>query len=244
MKKVLKEDLTLRSSDQPLGDNKSQWMTSLHNYGLLKNIRLLDMLLPGSHDSAAVAMDGDKHCGSFWLSNDMANKVAKNQDMSIWDQLQNGIRFLDIRVIESTSFHGWEYPLHHTYLVDSSQTNTLYDAFDVVQNFLNQNPSETVVIRVDGNNGCRVGERSEHENRWISNIDSRSQFLLMKDKSTIQMFMTSLQGKAIVDIRSSGASHEAWPGQGFGIEGAYFSDSEGPFEYGEFYKNLDGLADK
>jgi hypothetical protein len=46
-------------ADSALGDNPSRWMTSLFNKGLLDGASLNDLVLPGSHNSAAVALESE-----------------------------------------------------------------------------------------------------------------------------------------------------------------------------------------
>lgn len=74
------------------------WVREL--YALRKDIRLLDMFIPGSHDS-----------GTYRMLTYHQN-WARTQDLSVYDQLAIGTRYLDIRL----SRIGGEYYVMHTFM--------------------------------------------------------------------------------------------------------------------------------
>ena len=227
-------------SDDALGSDPSRWMASLYNNGLMNTVTLNDLVLPGSHNSAAVALEAEKHCGRINLQVDaLAEEVAKNQDIGLTEQLRQGIRFLDLRVIENTNFYGLKYPLHHSYLIHEGHTKTLYQAFNVVEIFLNENPMETVVIRVDGYDGCREAGQ-DHKTLWKAEISRRPRLRLL-EKEHLNGDISFLQGKALIDIDRT-QIYEDWPGPNFGAD--TWNDNDGPFEYGRYYKHKDGRSDK
>ena len=227
-------------ADSALGNNPSRWMTSLFNKGLLDGASLNDLVLPGSHNSAAVALESEKHCGAANLQIDtLADEIAQNQDISIEEQLRQGIRFLDLRVIEHTSFRGIKYPLHHAYLIHPPYTNQLYDAFSIVEQFLDDNPMEIVIIRVDGYGKCREAGK-DHKTLWKAEISRRPSLKLMV-KEHVSGPIAFLKGQALIDI-SRDQIYEDWPGPDFGAD--TWDDNDGPFEYGKYFKGKDGLADK
>ena len=102
----------------------ASWMSSLADYRKLSSISI-----PGTHDSGAL------HDPWYWRD------TAKCQDLSIAEQLQAGVRFLDIRCCNVQDkfeiYHGW---------VDQQLT------FDAVlqdcSSFLTENPSEVIIMSV------------------------------------------------------------------------------------------------
>lgn len=226
-------------ADNALGSDESKWMESLHIKGLMQGIVLNDLVLPGSHNSAAVSLSSGLHCGRVDLQLDsFANEVAQNQDLPIDSQLKMGIRFFDLRVIENTSFEGKEYPLHHTYLV-KDRIDTLYKAFDAIDEFLRVRPFETVVVRVDGYTDCKE-EGKDHTAFWTKDILRRQRFELLASEH-LSTNLVDLKGMALVDVDRINIK-EDWPGSGFGAHTR--DDEEGPFKYGQFYKNKVGDRNK
>ena len=110
------------------------------------NLLLSQIALPGTHDSAAY---GD------WISS------VKTQSLNFNEQLKYGIRVFDIRVRHTNN----RFALHHgpVYL------NVMFDSFlSNVNDFLKNNPSETVLFRLkeewnaDNNNTRELAETLQH----------------------------------------------------------------------------------
>lgn len=98
--------------------------------------------LAGSHDSATAFVD--------------FKSFAKCQDLTIKEQLDIGIRLLDIRLC----FENGKFPLIHSVAncyIDSNSKNRLYfeDVFNDCLRFLKSNPLETVVMSVKMDRGFR-----------------------------------------------------------------------------------------
>lgn len=96
------------------------WMNSVRSTLLLS-----DLTIPGTHDSAA------KHGGGLF----------QTQTLSIPEQLQAGVRYLDLRLalVKGT------FRLHHGPM---DMKLSLTEALQSIKQFLVQNPSETVIICV------------------------------------------------------------------------------------------------
>lgn len=106
--------------------SKAVWMRYLDD-----DLKLNQLSLPGTHDSMA------------HKSNLLGLDVTRTQTMDLWSQLTSGIRALDIRLYYEPNSQ--EFSIHH------GPVHVGYDLDDVlttVQNFLNQYPSETVVMRL------------------------------------------------------------------------------------------------
>jgi hypothetical protein len=212
-----------------LGNHKGRWITHLSNQlGSRKNtIQLKDFVLPGSHNSAAISMDSD-WCGNgrtLWAEASR-NKVAKCQEDPIWKQLWNGIRYLDLRIVDSSSFNNLRYPLHHTYLINSGYDRTLYDAIKTIDGFLNSNPGEFVIARIKARGGC--GSRQGGWKNYFALLQRWFPRLQEYRSNDLNRSLGSLQGKIFVDI-----SNKHWENYigGEGVDGEEHSVNDGnPFE--------------
>lgn len=123
------------SSNAPWDGNRARWMTQLDD-----DIAIQDLSVPGTHDSAA--LEGFTHFN-----------LSETQTWKIEEQLQNGIRFLDLRV---------KIMFQHKGLAMYHGDDALYDparphGFDqlyykaVLQkcvDFLKQNPREVIILSV------------------------------------------------------------------------------------------------
>ncbi len=95
----------------------SSWMSHIKDDTLLK-----DVVIPGSHDSGCDEM--------MWM--------AKTQNRSVLQQLECGTRYFDLRVSKEDD----GYKMFHGPIKAGNFVTILED----VNNFLNQNPSETLVL--------------------------------------------------------------------------------------------------
>ena len=84
---------------------RAEWMTDLGKD--IRDVPLTELTIPGSHDSGTYAADGDGHtsqdhvapvCESDVSSDAICQSYAKAQDRSIEQQLNDGIRYFDLRV--------------------------------------------------------------------------------------------------------------------------------------------------
>ncbi len=108
--------------------------------GLPDNLLLSEVNLPGTHNSAT------KYVNFSFFS--------QCQNASIYDQLNMGIRFLDIRVEEADN----RLKLVHSFCDCFKPTNKkevlfLDDVIEACSEFLKKNPSETIVFSLKRDNG-------------------------------------------------------------------------------------------
>lgn len=88
-------------------ENKSGWMEK--TFAAAPQTRLRDIVIPGTHDSGTYAITSSSALDpndSSWYYSFAKGTVAdwaKTQDMRIYDQLRQGIRYLDLRV---TKYNG------------------------------------------------------------------------------------------------------------------------------------------
>ena len=118
----------------------NSWMS-----GLQDNISISKISIPGTHDSGA-RVDAPVISGT-----------AKTQDLSIAEQLNAGVRFLDIRCRHIDN----AFTIHHGAIY---QNLNFDDVLNACYAFLNSHPSETIIMSVkeeyDASNTTRSFEQT------------------------------------------------------------------------------------
>lgn len=105
----------------------SNWMESFQNYNLV------DLpIIPGTHHSALLT--------PAWFYTYLPWAWAKCQTMSLMNQLDNGVRFLDLRVFVDVEAR--DVIISHTFLSNTS----LLEALIVIGEFLQLHPSEGLIV--------------------------------------------------------------------------------------------------
>ena len=110
--------------------NYSSWMSLLPN-----SINIKDLAIPGTHDSCAINFI------NYGLKNDYVKIRARNQRWSLDEQLQSGIRYLDLRP-------GYKGLIYHSKYIT---TLTFEEVFQILKIFLQSHPTETVILRIQFN---------------------------------------------------------------------------------------------
>ena len=114
-----------KNSSSHIGANKNDWMCKLN-----ANKKLRDVVLPGTHNSASSTI-------SKWS---LFSGVAICQNLSIYQQLNAGARYLDVRVCshknDIMTCHG---------IVKGGK---LADVLDEVEVFLCDNPKEFIIFEI------------------------------------------------------------------------------------------------
>lgn len=114
--------------------NLRNWMSQIPD-----NVYLSKMSIPGTHDSGAMYE---------WKKIISISGSAKAQSLTIKEQLEAGVRYLDIRVNHDMKiYHG-----------SVDQKLNLEDVLKVLGAFLSQNPSETVIMSVKPENTNKLSE--------------------------------------------------------------------------------------
>jgi hypothetical protein len=233
--------LLTSDNDDYLGTDKAQWMTALANKlgSDTANVYLKDFVLPGSHNSAAYWLKG-RNCGFGGSLNEHdMNRKARCQSKSILEQLEAGIRYLDIRVINNEDFDGdgIEYPLHHTFVVnDQADVKTMEEALNKIVEFLDRpNSEEFVVARIKGQSCDNVnGQRHWTQKFDDIRLSSQNKIFTYQSSTHLNYSMDDLKGKLFVDI--NGYHKEVYK-EGTGV-GLYYKPWEGnPFDIAENIKN-------
>jgi 1-phosphatidylinositol phosphodiesterase len=133
----------LRVSADELANNQvnsRNWMSKIDDNTIITNLSI-----PGTHNSGT--------SGYKWP--DPCIKYARCQELNILEQLQCGVRFLDLRI----ALVGKKEVLRITHGKCRTTFLTLSDAFKQIAEFLYENPTEAVIclLRVEEGDKEKVG---------------------------------------------------------------------------------------
>ena len=126
--------------DANIGYSNPNWMSKIPG-----NKKISELSIPGTHGSIAL------HGASFIDEN-----ITRNQRMSITTQLNSGIRYLDIRARRT----GNSFAMHHGIVY---QQKMFGDILNEMTAFLNQNPNETILMRLKEDYEAESGSLSFEE---------------------------------------------------------------------------------
>lgn len=169
---LIKNGLSKTAISKTNSYSSKTWMTALPD-----NLDIRQVSIPGTHDSG---------------SKDLFD-LAKCQDMSIQDQLNLGIRFLDLRFtpVGRGSFTNFSIKISHTFITSTD----LKEVFRDVHIFLTNNPNETVLIKIarDVSASSTVPEVNN-----TNNTAFYKEYNLYKNNIKVENFLTqTLVAKAI-----------------------------------------------
>lgn len=133
---------TVPETVEKLSGNLSAWMALLPD-----STRLINLLLPGTHDAATDA---------FTISSVQVRKHLQCQSGDFDAQYAAGARCFDIRVADDLR-------LHHS---EAATTHTLVDFLTAVDRWLTQHPTETVVMLLKRENG-----KERQERQWLEAVE-------------------------------------------------------------------------
>ncbi|MDO5746122.1 MAG: hypothetical protein Q4P66_00435 [Actinomycetaceae bacterium] len=102
--------------------NTAHWMRSLDDYHPITRLAI-----PGTHDT---------------MTHTCPQRYYRTQHLSLWDQLQCGTRFFDLRLTKNMV------AAHREWISDIS----VHDIFSTLMTFLEQNPSEFIMARIQNAN--------------------------------------------------------------------------------------------
>ena len=121
-----------------------EWMSVIRD-----DTKLTEITIPGTHDSCARKFHNEDPFG-------VTSGISKCQNLTIREQLDAGVRFLDVRCEVDASSHSVKTVHGSTDCWNGDDYYYLDYCFRDVYNFLAEHPSETVLISIkedDGGNG-------------------------------------------------------------------------------------------
>lgn len=172
------------------------WMKSVSNNTLLCNINI-----PGTHDS-----------GTRYTEALITGIVASCQDDSITQQLNKGIRYLDLRVDTDMNINHAGVLCYTKILTISKYKLTLSKVLNKVNSFLKEHPSETVIVQIKK-------EGKENKNKdfvtEVNKVLSKYSSLYSKSEDINKLKLGDVRGKFIVFSRDkhpdSAYQYKGWP---------------------------------
>jgi len=157
--------------------NNPEWMSRVDG-----SKRVSELSLPGTHDSMSIKS------GDIW----------QNQTMTLMQQLDSGVRVFDMR----TRHINDGFRMHHGII---AQDTYFDDVLSDINNFLEANPSETVLFRL----------RSEHssENNTRSYEETLKEYLA----STTRRYTGSSDNPSLDEVRGQFVILQEFSGADYGI---------------------------
>lgn len=162
--------------------SNNAWMNKIND-----QVKIRDMSIPGTHDSAAL-FGGD---------------IAATQTLSITQQLNSGIRFLDIRLRHIND----KFAIHHGIVYEKQMFG---DILNKVRNFLMDNPSEFIFIRVK-EEYSPVNNTRSFEDTFNSYVNMNSDIVWIPSSKGENPQLGDVRGK-IVFLQNFAPSNYDWFG--------------------------------
>ena len=119
----------------------SDWMSVIRD-----ETKLTEITMPGTHDSCARKFHNEDPFG-------VTSGISKCQNLTISEQLNAGVRFLDVRCEVDASSHSVKTVHGSTDCWNGDNYYYLDFCFQDVYNFLAAHPSETVLISIKEDDG-------------------------------------------------------------------------------------------
>ena len=119
------------SAARPHDKSNARWMTLLHSTA--PKTKLKSLKIPASHDSCTYSIPS-------WIP---FSSVGQTQRLNLYQQLNHGVRYFDIRVGVKGEDPEKVYIQHGL-----CKGNKLSDNLSQVRKFLDENPGEFVAIRI------------------------------------------------------------------------------------------------
>ena len=177
-------------SDAKGGTSKSkEWMKDVEGTKFISQLSI-----PGTHDSGALYSIGDV--------------AGKCQDLSIEKQLDNGARFLDIRL----ELKGGQLKVVHG-IVD--ERDTFPNVIETCRKFLNKHNSETIIMSVKEENLAEKGEFVKAVEKEIDK--NKDLWYLTGDIPTLEQ----VRGKIVLFSRYEGSNYGVSLFQGWSKSGVF-----------------------
>lgn len=157
------------------------WMSKVDG-----NTKVLSLNIPGTHESATYKMPP------------VLDIITSCQSSSIDDQLNRGIRYLDIRLKEDMLVHHGGIPCYKKLLIKK-----LYfkDILDDIKAFLQKNNTETVILQIKPEN-CKGNDFEKNLEKSLSQEDIKN-IIFKSDKDISEVNLDEARGKIILVIRDA-----------------------------------------
>lgn len=161
------------------------WMSNINDNKLLR-----DMNIPGTHDS-----------GTKYTAGGVTGIVASCQDLSISEQLESGIRYLDIRLDNDFDISHGGIVCYTSFWTFSKYKLTFVKVLDYITDFLKNHETETVIIQI------KPDGITKDKNDFLQKLndllsDSKyNNYLYNNNKNINRLTLGDIRGKFVVFSR-------------------------------------------
>jgi len=175
--RVLLLIVTYQIADGVTSLSPSDWMKAIGD-----NTKLVELSIPGTHDAA-----------SYDLTN---GEWGECQDWNIRQQLENGIRFFDIRVSNShrSNNRATDFELRHGPLRLGSFENLVMNP---VVSFLNSHPKEVILMKIKRCHGCTLDDKRLTRD-FVKEKTNKYKFYQKKVDASTTLGHVGVRGKIIL----------------------------------------------
>ena len=158
---------------------RKSWMASIDD-----KMWLSEMSIPGTHDTMTSSDHPDNTCNNFIVS-----RCCQTQDLSLREQLDAGIRFVDLRLKHENN----DLILHHDFITIGPN---LKHVLEVLTTFLKENPTETIIM------SYQQTQQSENSNGVPFHKDFRKQVREVPDNFMYSEYrmpqLSEVRGKIVL----------------------------------------------
>lgn len=169
---VISFSIIFASYTQAAALTGANWMTEMADKIAKKPLNQL--FIPGSHDSGTYKLENTfakgqdyteklnalKYVGVGFIVTSVAKNWAQTQDRTIAQQLNDGVRYLDLRVTYRDSDQDF-------YIAHGLFGPKFSDVLSQIRNFLQENPREIVIIQIGDLNYMGPKEESERNHERL-----------------------------------------------------------------------------
>lgn len=162
------------------------WMSNIDD-----NKSLRDMNIPGTHDS-----------GTKYTAGGVTGIVASCQDLSISEQLESGIRYLDIRLDSDLDVNHGGIVCYTSFWTSSKYKLTFKKVLKYITDFLKNHETETVIIQIKPEGAMK---KNKNFLKKLNNLLSDSKYdnyLYQGNKRITKLTLGDIRGKFVIFSRN------------------------------------------
>ena len=166
--------------------NSKDWMSYISDDKLIRDINI-----PGTHDS------GTKYTAGY-----VTGIAASCQDLSITEQLESGIRYLDIRLDCDLDVNHGGVVCYTSFWTSSKYKLTLKKVLDYITDFLKNHSTETVIVQIKPEGTMKEGKDFLQELNKLLSDSKYNNYLYNSNKYIKNLNLGDIRGKFVIFSRN------------------------------------------
>lgn len=167
--------------------SSTNWMSYVND-----NKSLRDMNIPGTHDS-----------GTKYTAGGVTGIVASCQDLSISEQLESGIRYLDIRLDSDLDVNHAGIVCYTSLWTSSKHKLTFEKVLDYITDFLENHNTETIIVQTKPEGTMKKDKNFLDElNNLLSDSKYSGYLYDNTEKNISELNLGDIRGKFVIFSRN------------------------------------------